>query len=126
LNCYIDSYIFFHSDLSGRWLWNLEGLYASVLETDQEVPYQIGAQGSECRVLCVSHLIKINYNIVYNNIVRLFRMLLCPPISHRQDPHFLARIMHLLREARVLIHVLIHHQSQSQHHPSHLNRRRCA
>lgn len=41
----IDSYIFFYSDLSGHWLWNLEGVYSLVLEMDQEVPYKIGAKG---------------------------------------------------------------------------------
>ena len=61
--CYIDSYVFFHSDLSGRWLWNLEGIYSLVLETDQEVPYKTGAGASaqdlECRVLFVSDLMKL-------------------------------------------------------------------
>jgi hypothetical protein len=57
--CYIDSYVFFHSDLSGHWLWNLEGIYSFVLETDQEVPYKTGAQDLECRVLFVSDFMKL-------------------------------------------------------------------
>ena len=104
---------FFHSDLSGHWLWNLEGNYSLVLESDQDVPHRIGAQGIECRVLFVSGLIKISYDIIYNNIVSLFQMLsslLHPPFIHRQYPHFLSR-MHLLKEE---VHVPILHHSQSQ------------
>ena len=49
------SYVLFHTDLSGQWLWNLQGLYSSVLEMNDEVPHKLGDQGGlECHVLFVS------------------------------------------------------------------------
>ena len=53
--CCIASYVFFHSAISGCWLWNLQGIYSLVLEINEDVPYKIGDQGlPECHVLFVS------------------------------------------------------------------------
>jgi len=65
------SHVFFHSNLSGQWLWNLQGLYSVILETNPEVPHQIGDQGGlDCHVLFVSDLIKFII-IIYSNIYQL-------------------------------------------------------
>ena len=88
----IDSHVFFHSDISGHWLWNLQGIYSLVLEGNEEVPHKIGDQGLECHILFVSDLMKFSYDIIYNNIISLFQILfnlLGPPILHRQDYHLL-------------------------------------
>jgi hypothetical protein len=53
--CLTGSYVFFHTDISGQWLWNLQGLYSLVLEMNDMVPHQMGDQsGLECHVLFVS------------------------------------------------------------------------
>ena len=55
--------MFFYSDISGRWLWNLEGLYSLVLEGNngnKKVPYKQGKNDLQCHVLFVSDLIQLN------------------------------------------------------------------
>jgi len=64
LICYIGSFVFFHSDVSGHWLWNLEEIYSLVIGINEEVPHQTGAQGLECCILFVSGLIKFSHNII--------------------------------------------------------------
>jgi hypothetical protein len=42
-----------------------------------------------------------------------------PPFFHRQDHHFLARVMHHLREAHVWIHIMNCQLSLTQTHQNH-------
>src|SRR5258708_14379473 len=76
------SFVFFYSDVSDHWLWNLEGIYSLVFETNDVVPYQMSNQNLECRVLFVSDFTKFNCDIIYNITTSLFQILFilpCPP-----------------------------------------------
>ncbi|KAF8809167.1 hypothetical protein BYT27DRAFT_7285400, partial [Phlegmacium glaucopus] len=68
-----NSDVFFHSDFSGRWLWNLQGQYSFVLETNEEVPHQTGDQGGlECHILFLLPIIQSS---------RVFNPVLAGPLT---------------------------------------------
>jgi len=54
-------------DLSGQWLWALQGKYAHVLESNDEVPHQVNTQGVyECHILFVSTVHQLSVAIYLN------------------------------------------------------------
>ncbi len=58
LNIYQASYVFFYLNLSGQWLWALQGKYSYVLEENEEVPFHVNDQGgNECHILFVNILL---------------------------------------------------------------------